>query len=117
MSKTNTPATPDPKDELIAKLNARLEALEARLGPDPAAVEAPSKDFPRVLYMRGHKKGQIDHPGNVTKIVRSAEQLEAAVAEGWSTEPHPHLDLDEAEELAKEQAKSKAAAKKSKAAA
>lgn len=95
-----TKTAEDPKDALIATLSDRLAKLEARLGPDEAAAAvAPKTDWPRTLFMRGHQKGQIDHPGVLTKVVRDQATLDAAVDDGWSTTPLESLDHEDAHAL------------------
>ena len=81
----------------------RIKALESRLNPqiissdqrliDINDVRVPYKfqPFPKVVYKRGHKKGQVDHPGNLTKVVASQRELESALAKGWSQEPFEHV--------------------------
>lgn len=111
----------DEKDVTIQQLLAanaalmdRLTKLEARMPPEEAAAPEPGKklDFPAVVYKRGHKKGQIDHPGNLTQIVGDEAALAVALNDGWQEAPFDHLDLDEAEELAKEMSKSTSKKKK-----
>jgi hypothetical protein len=55
---------------------------------EPAPV--PDRDWPRMVYKRGSVSAeQVDHPGNVTKVVSDAAALDAAVADGWSLTPIP----------------------------
>lgn len=39
--------------------------------------------FPRAIYKRGTYKGQIDHPGWLSKVVTDQIALDVAVEEGW----------------------------------
>jgi hypothetical protein len=88
--------------QTIKLLQEQMMAITARL-PEPVAdAPQPGKflEFPRVVY-RAHKKakpGQIDHPGQDSKVVNGPAALEAAIAEGWSVEPLPYAypDPDEA---------------------
>lgn len=101
----------DDKDAVIEKLLARIDALEARVGPDPAAEVPVLKDWPRMVHRRGHLKGQIDHPGVLQLKVQTPDALAEALENGWQEEPLEPLDHDDAEALIPVKAKAKAKAK------
>lgn len=101
----STSATPSMLEQVVAQQKAMIEALQAqlaevaqRLPPLPEAAPAPGQylEFPRVVYRKQAKLDakQIDHPGQDAITVRSAAELEAAQADGWTLEPFPHVYAD-----------------------
>lgn len=85
-------------EELLALVESQAQtiaAIQARLGPveEPPLAPGVFREFPRVMYRRdedtkGHADGQVDHPGNDTLVVKSAAEMEAALVDGWQTDPH-----------------------------
>jgi len=73
----------------IAQLEAMVTQIAARLPIVEVPVE-PGGAYPRHVYRKGGKKGQVDHPGNDTIIVPTEDAFHAALLEGWSAEPVPY---------------------------
>jgi hypothetical protein len=76
----------DPRDAMIDELRARLDRLE---GVPPAAepgVPGGFKKFPMMLYRDVDTDGDglPDHPGNESMTVVNQDELDVAVANGWS---------------------------------
>jgi hypothetical protein len=84
--------------ETIKQMQEEMRALAARVPPAPEPEYDPKKfyPFPAIVYKAGHKKNQIDHPGNVTLKVASQREMDAAMAGGWSKTPLP-FDYDKLE--------------------
>lgn len=75
-------------DDIIKAQQDEIAALRARLDAAATApLAAGGAEFPRCVYRRGGKPGQVDHPGNEVATVDGAEALAALLAEGWSLTP------------------------------
>jgi len=81
----------------LSAMQEQLATLAARL-PVVEVIPPVGGKFPLLVYKEGHKKGQIDHPGNLVKRVLTEKALQAALAEGWSETPHPFV-YEEPEEV------------------
>lgn len=97
--------SPSMLEQVVAQQKAMIEALQAqlaevaqRLPPLPEAAPAPGQylEFPRVVYRKQAKLDakQIDHPGQDAITVRSAAELEAAQADGWTLDPFSYVYPD-----------------------
>lgn len=72
----------------IAKLSEQVTALTARVPMADEPAPAPGfAEFPKVVYRQVETPGQIDVPGNETRVVRDAAEYDAAVADGFFPTP------------------------------
>lgn len=71
----------------IQQLQEQLADLAARMPARPEPQVQAGGLFPRSVYRKGGKKGQIDHPGVEIKTVGSQAECDAAVKDGWQVDP------------------------------
>lgn len=72
---------------MITSLQAQVQALHQRLGPEDTGPVAPGGRFPMAIYKLDLKKSGVDHPGFVSKVVGDQNELDAHVKAGWLAEP------------------------------
>jgi hypothetical protein len=63
--------------------------IEGQSDIDSVRVFTKFAEYPRSLYRRGGRPGQVDHPGNDVTQAKDEQDRDAKLAAGWSLMPIP----------------------------